>query len=206
MKRIRRLLYSPGPSTPWTLVLAAVIVASTVGVALEARSSKSPEQSPQPSQRKANATELSRYDRWVSEEVPYIITDIERDAFKGLKTDEEREKFIEQFWERRNPSPGSAENEFKAEYYRRIAYANEHYASGKPGWKSDRGHLYILYGPPDEIDSHPSGTPYPHEEWIYRSIEGLGNNVKFTFEDRKGTGNYPLVGAFPPVPSPKPAR
>src|SRR5271157_2044044 len=100
------------------------------------------------------------YKKWIDEEVPYIITREERGAFKQLTTDDEREQFIENFWERRNPNPGSPENEFKEEYYRRIAYANEHYASGIPGWKSDRGRIYIMYGPADEIDDHPSGGNY----------------------------------------------
>ena len=97
------------------------------------------------------------YRKWLNEDVTYIITDEERAAFKRLQTDEEREQFIEQFWLRRDPTPDSVENEFKEEHYRRIAYANEHYASGIPGWKADRGRIYITYGPPDEIESHPSG-------------------------------------------------
>ena len=97
------------------------------------------------------------YKKWLNEDVVYIITDEERAAFKRLQTDEEREQFIEQFWLRRDPTPDTVENEFKEEHYRRIAYANEHYASGIPGWKTDRGRIYIMYGPPDEIESHPSG-------------------------------------------------
>src|SRR5512140_3821812 len=97
------------------------------------------------------------YRKWLNEDVAYIITDEERAAFKKLQTDEEREQFIEQFWLRRDPTPDTIENEFKEEHYRRIAYANEHYASGIPGWKADRGRIYIAYGPADEIESHPSG-------------------------------------------------
>src|SRR5438067_2326971 len=93
------------------------------------------------------------YRKWLNEDVSYIITDEERAAFKKLQTDEEREQFIEQFWLRRDPTPDSVENEFKEEHYRRIAYANEHYASGIPGWKTDRGRIYITFGPPDEIRS-----------------------------------------------------
>lgn len=137
--------------------------------------------------------EGSPYDRWLNEEVPYIITDSERAAFKKLTTDEKREQFIEQFWERRNPNPRSPENEFKEEYYRRIAYANGHWATDRPGWKTDRGHMYIVYGPPDEIDSHLSGPPYPIEEWKYNYIKGLGSNVVFKFIDPKETGEYQLV-------------
>jgi len=149
----------------------------------------------------------SPYKKWLTEEVPYIITDEERAAFKKLSTDEEREQFIEQFWERRNPSPGSPENEFKEEYYRRIAYANEHYASGIPGWKTDRGRIYITYGPADEIDSHPSGGSYvrppeegggetatfPFETWRYRYIDGIGTNIILEFVDPSMTGEYHLT-------------
>jgi len=151
--------------------------------------------------------EESAYRRWIQEEVPYIITDEERAAFKKLSTDDEREQFIEQFWERRNPNPGSPENEFKEEYYRRIAYANEHYASGIPGWKTDRGRIYIMYGPPDEIESHPSGgsyirppeegggetATYPFETWRYRYIDGIGTNIILEFVDPTMTGEYRLT-------------
>src|SRR5947207_1103601 len=95
--------------------------------------------------------------KWLDEDVAYIITDEEKAAFKALKTDEEREQFIEQFWLRRDPTPDTIENEFKEDHYSRIAYANERYQSGKPGWKTDRGRIYILYGKPTEIESHPSG-------------------------------------------------
>src|SRR5437016_9375833 len=100
------------------------------------------------------------YKKWLNEDVTYIITDEERKAFKQLNTDEERQNFIEQFWLRRDPTPDTEENEFKEEHYRRIAYANEHYASGIPGWKADRGRIYIMYGPADETESHPSGCSY----------------------------------------------
>jgi len=147
------------------------------------------------------------YKKWLSEEVPYIITNDERATFKKLSTDDEREAFIENFWERRNPNPGSPENEFKEEYYRRIAYSNEHYASGIPGWKTDRGRIYIMYGPADEIDSHPSGgeyerppsegggntSTYPFEDWRYRYIDGIGNNVILEFVDPTMTGEYHLT-------------
>ena len=114
----------------------------------------------------SSARSLRRLSRNSCRSVAYIITDEERQAFKRLQTDEEREQFIEQFWLRRDPTPDTVENEFKEEHYRRIAYANEHFASGIPGWKTDRGRIYIVFGPPDEIDSHPSGGTYerPIEE------------------------------------------
>jgi GWxTD domain-containing protein len=149
----------------------------------------------------------SPYKKWLSDEVPYIITDEERGAFKKLSTDDEREQFIEQFWERRNPNPGSPENEFKEEYYRRIAYANEHYASGIPGWKADRGRIYIMYGPADEIEDHSMGGSYlrppeegggqtstfPFEQWRYRYIEGIGSNIILEFVDPTMTGEFHLT-------------
>jgi GWxTD domain-containing protein len=147
------------------------------------------------------------YRKWLNEDVAYIITDEERAAFKRLATDEEREQFIEQFWLRRDPTPDTVENEFKEEHYRRIAYANEHYASGIPGWKTDRGRIYITYGPPDENDSHPSGGSYerppeegggetstfPFEQWRYRYIEGVGTNIIIEFVDPTMTGEYHMT-------------
>jgi GWxTD domain-containing protein len=144
------------------------------------------------------------YKTWLNEEVPYIITDEERKAFMSLSNDEEREAFIENFWLRRNPNPDSPENEFREEHYRRIQYANDHYAAGKPGWKTDRGHIYIAYGAPDSIDAHPSGGMYerpmdegggetstfPFEVWHYRYLEGLGENIDIEFVDTCQCGDY----------------
>ena len=147
------------------------------------------------------------YKKWLNEDVVYIITDEERQAFKRLQTDEEREQFIEQFWLRRDPTPDTVENEFKEEHYRRIAYANERFASGIPGWKTDRGRIYIMYGPPDEIESHPSGgsyerpmeegggetSTYPFEQWRYRYIDGIGNNIIIEFVDPTMSGEYHMT-------------
>ncbi len=147
------------------------------------------------------------YRKWLNEDVSYIITDEERTAFKRFSTDEEKEQFIEQFWLRRDPSPDTAENEFKEEHYRRIAYANERYASGIPGWKTDRGRIYITFGPPDEIESHPSGgsyerpmeegggttSTYPFEKWRYRWIEGINTDVNIEFVDPTMTGEYRMT-------------
>jgi GWxTD domain-containing protein len=149
----------------------------------------------------------SQYKKWLTEDVVYIITAEERSAFLHFSTNEEREQFIEAFWARRNPDPDSPENTFKEEHYRRIAYANEHYASGIPGWKSDRGRIYITWGPPDETDSHPSGgtyerppeegggetTTYPFEDWRYRYLEGWGENIMMEFVDPTMTGEYHLT-------------
>ncbi|UWZ84090.1 GWxTD domain-containing protein [Occallatibacter riparius] len=144
------------------------------------------------------------YKTWLDQDVAYIISDEERKAFKNLSNDEERDAFIETFWLRRNPNPDSPENEFREEHYRRIAYANEHFAAGKPGWKTDRGHIYIAFGKPDSIDSHPSGGAYqrpidegggststfPFEVWHYRYLEGIGDNIDIEFVDTCQCGDY----------------
>jgi GWxTD domain-containing protein len=133
------------------------------------------------------------YRKWLNEDVAYIITDEERTAFKRLQTDAEREQFIEQFWLKRDPTPGTVENEFKEEHYRRIAYANQHFSSAIPGWKTDRGRIYIMYGPPDEIDDHASATPTPFKQWRYKYIEGIGKDVIIEFIDPTHTGEYRMT-------------
>ncbi|HEY3456340.1 MAG TPA: GWxTD domain-containing protein [Bryobacteraceae bacterium] len=157
--------------------------------------------------RKALEKELAGpWKKWMNEDVAYIITDEEKQAFKRLATDEERQQFVEQFWLRRDPTPDTEENEYKEEHYRRIEYANDHYASGIPGWKTDRGMIYIKYGPADEVESHPSGgsyqrpyeqgggqtSTYPFEDWRYRYIEGVGTNVIIEFVDTTMTGEYKI--------------
>src|SRR5438445_7988960 len=152
--------------------------------------------------RKQNAKSFKRelrgdHKTWLDQDVRWIISDDERKAFMQLSNDEERDQFIEAFWQRRNPNPDSEDNEFKEEHYRRIAYANEHFAAGIPGWKTDRGHMYIAFGPPDEIDSHAGGgtyerpmeegggetSTYPFEDWRYRYLEGIGQEVIIEFVD-----------------------
>ncbi|MBI2677972.1 MAG: GWxTD domain-containing protein [Candidatus Koribacter versatilis] len=152
--------------------------------------------------------ELSKtYQRWLKEDVTYIITGEELAAFKQLSNDEERDQFIEQFWLRRDPTPDTVENEYKEEHYRRIAYANEHYASGKQGWRTDRGRIYIVFGPPDEVDSHPSGgyyqrpmsegggstSTYPFEIWRYRYLENIGQEIEIEFVDKSVSGEYRMT-------------
>ncbi len=145
--------------------------------------------------------------KWLNEDVFYIITDEEKTSFKRLSTDEEREQFIEQFWLRRDPTPDTQENEYKEEHYRRIAYSNERFASGIPGWKADRGRIYITFGPPDEIEDHPSGGTYqrpieegggttstfPFQKWRYRYIDGIGNDVMIEFVDTTMTGEFRMT-------------
>jgi len=163
-------------------------------------------------QRKKNAQALKHeltktYKKWLDEDVAYIITDEERAAFKQLSNDEERDNFIEAFWQRRDPTPDTEENEYKEEHYQRIAYSNEHFAAGVPGWRTDRGRIYIVFGKPDEIESHPSGGSYerpmeegggetstfPFEQWRYRYIEGIGQEVIIEFVDTCMCGEYHMT-------------
>lgn len=163
-------------------------------------------------QRKENTKRLKQelsktYKRWLDEDVRWIITDEERSAFRQLSNDEERDQFIEAFWQRRDPTPDSMDNEYKEEHYRRIAYANEHFPAGVPGWKTDRGRIYIMYGPADEIESHPSGGTYnrptaegggttstfPFENWRYRYLEGIGQEVVIEFVDTCMCNEYHMT-------------
>ena len=163
-------------------------------------------------QKKKNARSLRNeltkvYKKWLDEDVRWIITDEERSAFMQLSNDEERDQFIEAFWQRRDPTPDTEENEFKEEHYARIAYANEHFAAGIPGWKSDRGRIYIVFGKADEIESHPSGgsyerpmeegggetSTYPFETWRYRYLEGIGQEVIIEFVDTCMCGDYHMT-------------
>jgi GWxTD domain-containing protein len=169
---------------------------------------RSPNEKQKKQQKKSLKIELSKtYKKWLNEDVVWIITDEERAAFKQLSNDEERDNFIEAFWQRRDPTPDTEENEYKEEHYRRIAYANEHFAAGIPGWKSDRGRMYIMYGPADEVESHPSGGTYerpmdegggetstfPFEDWRYRYLEGIGQEVIIEFVDSCMCGDYHMT-------------
>ena len=169
---------------------------------------RKPNEKQKKAQKRALNIELSKtYKKWLNEDVVWIITDQERAAFKQLSNDEERDNFIEAFWQRRDPTPDTEENEYKEEHYRRIAYSNEHFAAGIPGWKTDRGRIYIMYGPADEVDSHPSGGSYerpteegggetstfPFEDWRYRYLEGIGQEVIIEFVDTCMCGDYHMT-------------
>jgi GWxTD domain-containing protein len=194
------------------LLLSTLLTSSVHALAQDqATSQESPSTATNKKERKREkklARELgSAYDSWLKEDVPDIITNEERRAFLQLSTNEEREQFVESFWDRRNPDPESAANTYKEEHYRRLAYADERFASGIPGRKTDRGHIYILWGPPDEIESHPSGgtydrpieqgggstTTYPWELWRYRHLEGVGENIEIEFVDPSGSGEYHIT-------------
>jgi GWxTD domain-containing protein len=193
------------PKASVRLVLFPLVLAgaSLFGSAQDPRQTRDPMEKP----RNVKPELKKAYKDWLEKDVTYVITDEERKAFKKLATDDEREKFIEEFWRRRDPDPDTDENEFKEEYYERIAYANEHFASGIPGWKSDRGRIWIMYGKPDERETHPSGgsydrpsyegggstSTYPFETWFYRYLPGVGSGVEIEFVDPTGTGEYRIA-------------
>jgi GWxTD domain-containing protein len=182
-----------------------LIVTALPGFAQDPRQSQ--DQDPTQKPRNVKPELKKAYKDWLEKDVTYVITDEERKAFKKLQTDDERERFIEEFWRRRDPDPDTEENEFKEEYYERIAYANEHFASGIPGWKSDRGRIWIMYGKPDERETHPSGgnyerpsyegggntSTYPFETWFYRYIPGIGSGIEIEFVDPTGSGEYRIA-------------
>lgn len=195
MKRVTRLLYPKGPSGIWAPAMATIVLMASAGMVLAAwhTTTKASVVSQQTNQ---NADD--KWQKWLNEDVVYIISAQERTDFQKLTTDGEREQFVVQFWTRRDPTPDTPENEFKVEHYRRIAYANDHYEGSVPGWKTDRGRIYIVYGPPDEIDSHPLGgtytrptsegggsaETYPFEDWRYRHVAGIGSlDIEFVNTD-----------------------
>jgi GWxTD domain-containing protein len=184
---------------------------SSFGAFAQDEKQDKPEKQDKKSKEKAKKSQEEKvksvYKRWKDEDVRWIITDEERKIFDSLKTDDEREQFIEGFWYRRDPDPDTDVNEYREEYYQRIAYANEHFTSGIPGWKTDRGRIYIMFGKADQIESHPSGgsydrpawegggttSTYPFETWWYRYIEGVGSDVEIEFVDPTGSGEYRIA-------------
>lgn len=190
------------------VLICALFASSFPGVAQDDKKAKEQEKRKKDQQRASQAEKMnSVYRKWMDEDVAYIITDEEKKIFKSLKTDDEREQFIEQFWLRRDPDPDTDVNEYREEYYQRIAYANENFASGIPGWKTDRGRIYIMFGKPDEKESHPSGGSYnrpvwegggttstfPFEIWWYRYLEGVGSDIEIEFVDPTGSGEYRIA-------------
>jgi GWxTD domain-containing protein len=187
VKRIHRLLY-PKTTSAWAPFLAVMILVLTGAATVAAWPAKPSQSNAVAKQPETERALEPAYSKWLNEDVVYIIDQAERSAFLALTTDEERDKFVVQFWERRNPSPG-APNKFKEEHYRRIAYANQHFASGVPGWQTDRGHIYILYGPPDELEVHPQART---EFWLYHHVQGVGDNAIMVFVDSTGKGDFRL--------------
>lgn len=191
IRRVRRLLLRPenqrGGLMP-VMACCLLVIACALGLSHAQAAPQTP----------AVKSADTPYEKWLTEDVAYIIRDDERQAFQRLATNEEREEFVKQFWLRRDPTPDTLVNEYKEEHYRRIGYVNRFYSSGSElaGWKTDRGRVYITYGPADEIESHPSGSaakPYPYEQWRYKLIEGVGQNVIIDFEDKGRTGDFHMT-------------
>jgi GWxTD domain-containing protein len=193
----------------FTTLLTVTLFSSLVVIGQQKTPTSAKQSKEEQAKAKAREQELTRADKnWLEQDVGYIITDDEKRTFKSLSTPEEREQFKENFWLRRDPTPDSIENEFREEHYERIAYANERFASGKPGWKTDRGRIWILYGKPDEINDHPSGgtyerpfaegggttQTYPFVIWTYRYLESVHrNNVELEFVDPSLSGEFRLT-------------
>ena len=194
-------------STRSFLFAALILALGAIGVWAQPPDKIKPSNDPTNNARNVKPELKTAYKKWLENDVAYIITNEEKKAFKALTTDEERENFIENFWRRRDPNPDTEENEYREQYYERIAYANEHYASGIPGWKTDRGRVYIAWGKPDSVEAHPSGgsydrpsyegggstTTYPFETWFYRHLDNVGDGLEIEFVDPTGTGEYRLA-------------
>ncbi|MCU1264488.1 MAG: hypothetical protein JWM21_806 [Acidobacteria bacterium] len=189
-----------------TFIIAAIAL-SLFAASSSARAQKQQPQVPENKDRKVRREENRTMREWSKRDVRLIITPEEQAAFDQLKTNEEREHFIDAFWRRRDPTPDTEENEYKDEYYERVAYANEHFASGKPGWLTDRGRMYVKWGKPDSIESHPAGgqyqrmsyegsdstSTYPFERWFYRYLAGVGSGIEIEFVDPTGSGEYRIA-------------
>jgi GWxTD domain-containing protein len=190
-----------------TALVAVFIVFSAIYASSQSKNDKPQATDPSDRPKKVLSEPRDAHKKWIRNDVPYILTPAEEKAFLALKTDDERENFIAIFWRNRDPNPETVENEYRDEYYERIAYANEHFASGIPGWKTDRGRIYITWGKPDSIESRPSGgtydrpsyegggstTTYPFETWFYRHLDGVGDGIEIEFVDRTGSGEYRIA-------------
>jgi len=184
-------------------IAALLVLVSIPSLTVPAQEQK---QNPEEKTRKVKEEPNKAYKQWIADH-ELILTKAERDAWKKLETDEERDQYIQTIWRSRDPDPDTEENEFKEEFYQRVAYANEHFSSGKPGRMTDRGRIYIKFGKPDSIESHPAGGPYereswegggstttyPFERWFYRYIENVGSGVNLEFVDPTGSGEYRLA-------------
>jgi GWxTD domain-containing protein len=186
--RIKRLLgYREPPTYSWltaTTLLAVVVAAAALCIGTFAGAQTSPDNESSIKSNGASHSTDAQYQHWVDEDVLWIIAPEERAAFLKLSTGEERDEFIRQFWQRRDAGAPAGMN-VRAEHYRRVAYANQHFAAGIPGWKTDRGKIYIMYGPPNSVEAHPVGVAQPYELWHYREIKEFG-----PAEQEQSTQNY----------------
>jgi GWxTD domain-containing protein len=217
IRRIHRLLKPERPTVPAAPIVGLLLASACLAMAAwKPLPSRIPPlqvaAGPGAAQAQALARQLeSPYEKWLWEDVAYIITEPERAAFQRLQADAEREKFIEQFWLRRDPTPDTPRNEYKEEHYRRIAYTNDNFGFvDTAGWRTDRGRIYIMFGPPDEREVHEKGgvstqgrpVTLPFEIWRYRFIDGVGRDVYMEFVDAAHRGDYRMT-RDPAAPAPK---
>jgi GWxTD domain-containing protein len=184
------------------LSIVVLLFAIATAGAQKQKQAETPDQKSRKTKREDNRALLD----WPKQDVKLIITADEQKAYDKLQTNEERENFIGDFWHRRDPTPDTEENEYREQYYERVTYANEHFGSGKAGWLTDRGRIYVKWGKPDEVESHPAGgtvqrtgyaegsaTTYPFETWFYRNLNGVGSGVEVEFVDPTSTGEYRIA-------------
>ncbi len=151
--------------------------------------------------KKPEAQKLEKsYKEWLERDVAYIITHEERVAFLKLATDEARDQFIQNFWEVRNPNPGSPDNTYKNDIYERIAYANARFGAGanEEGWRTDRGRAYITLGPPQQREVHYNASNlFPIEIWFYSfNHPSLPPFFYLMFYKHEGFGDFRFYSPF----------
>jgi GWxTD domain-containing protein len=128
------------------------------------------------------------------DDVGYISTTKERDVFRKLESDQDRDRFLEEFWAQRDPTPGTPRNELKEEHYRRMEFADKTFGRGTPfkGSKTERGRIYIILGPPFDVERIMSSDAYPMEIWSYTGIASLRQTsyLRLLFYQRMGVGDF----------------
>lgn len=138
-----------------------------------------------------------RHRDWFEKEVPWILTETEREVFVRLQSSGQRDEFIERFWKERDPTPGTPRNEYYEEYQRRLEHVNKFFSRGtsREGWQTDRGRMYLLLGPPQYTSSVPNDMiTHPIEVWFYAGAVELGLPPfhYLMFYQRYGSGEFRL--------------
>ncbi|GIR88990.1 MAG: hypothetical protein CM15mP87_04820 [Candidatus Neomarinimicrobiota bacterium] len=125
-------------------------------------------------------------------QMKYILSNDEKKELKN-NNKQDKEQLFYQIWKKRDPTPETEQNELMEEYYQRVEYVNEHFSGWQPGWETDRGMIYILFGPPDEIQRT---NPSARNSTIYQIWNYVKVNKQFVFRDQNGFGDYRLDTPF----------